>query len=106
MVLAFHIGTDPVDMTVGGAAGGAGQVYRGPGGAVMNYTETTFSGQRAAMKMVASGALDRHPEPQGADLRGRRDVGAVPRRPDAGGLPAAPHGGSAQADPQTPRRSC
>ncbi|MET7769439.1 amidohydrolase family protein [Nocardia sp. NPDC005366] len=58
IVLAFHIGTDPVDMT----SGGAGQVYRGPGGAVMNYTETTFSGQRAAMKMVASGALDRHPD--------------------------------------------
>jgi len=61
MVLAFHIGTDPVDMTVGGIGGGAGLVYRGPGGAVMNYAETTFSGQRAAMKMVASGALDRHP---------------------------------------------
>lgn len=57
MVLAFHIGTDPVDMT----SGGLGQTYRGPGGAVMNYAETTFSGQRAAMKMVASGALDRHP---------------------------------------------
>lgn len=57
MVLAFHIGTDPVDMK----SSGAGVVYRGPGGAVMNYTETTFSGQRAAMKMVASGALDRHP---------------------------------------------
>ena len=27
----------------------------------MNYAETTFSGQRVAMKMVASGALDRHP---------------------------------------------
>src|SRR3546814_18273917 len=37
MIPAFHIGTDPVDMT----AGGAGVVYRGPGGAVMNYTETT-----------------------------------------------------------------
>lgn len=58
MVLAFHIGTDPVDLT----QGGAGQVYRGPGGAVMNYTETTFSGQRTAMKLVASGALDRHPD--------------------------------------------
>lgn len=57
MVLAFHIGTDPVDLT--GSA--VGVTYRGPGGAVMNYTETTFSGQRAAMKMVASGALDRHP---------------------------------------------
>jgi predicted TIM-barrel fold metal-dependent hydrolase len=62
MVLAFHIGTDPVDMTVGGIAGGAGLTYRGPGGAIMNYAETTFSGQRAAMKMVASGALDRHPD--------------------------------------------
>ena len=58
MVLAFHIGTDPVDLS----ASGAGVVYRGPGGAVMNYAETTFSGQRAAMKLVASGALDRHPD--------------------------------------------
>ncbi|MCT9076170.1 amidohydrolase family protein [Streptomyces fulvoviolaceus] len=58
MVLSFHIGTDPVDMTTGGS----GVVYRGPGGAVMNYAETTFSGQRAAMKLVASGALDRHPD--------------------------------------------
>ncbi|MFG3620456.1 amidohydrolase family protein [Nocardia sp. NPDC047654] len=57
MVLSFHVGTDPVDM----ASAGAGIVYRGPGGAVLNYAETTFSGQRAIMKMVASGALDRHP---------------------------------------------
>jgi predicted TIM-barrel fold metal-dependent hydrolase len=27
----------------------------------MNYTNSTYSGQRAAMVMVASGALDRHP---------------------------------------------
>jgi predicted TIM-barrel fold metal-dependent hydrolase len=58
VVLGFHIGTDPVDLAAGEAIG---LVYRGPGGAVLNYTETTFSGQRAAMKMVASGALDRHP---------------------------------------------
>ncbi|WP_163551424.1 amidohydrolase family protein [Candidatus Frankia alpina] len=57
MVLAFHVGTDPID--IGFAQ--VGVVYRGPGGAVLNYTETTFSGQRAAMKLVASGALDRHP---------------------------------------------
>jgi predicted TIM-barrel fold metal-dependent hydrolase len=57
MVLAIHMGTDPVDLS----AGKVGLAYRGPGGAVMNYTETTFSGQRAAMKLVASGALDRHP---------------------------------------------
>ena len=58
VVVAFHIGTDPVDMAGGETIGVA---YRGPGGAILNYTETTFSGQRAAMKMVASGALDRHP---------------------------------------------
>ncbi|HVU71386.1 MAG TPA: amidohydrolase family protein [Mycobacteriales bacterium] len=59
MVLAFHVGTDPIDLAGGDTIGIA---YRGPGGAVLNYTETTFSGQRAAMKMVASGALDRHPD--------------------------------------------
>ena len=59
MVIAFHIGTDPIDYTAGAQVGIS---YRGPGGAVLNYTETTFSGQRAAMKMVASGALDRHPD--------------------------------------------
>jgi predicted TIM-barrel fold metal-dependent hydrolase len=59
MVLAFHVGTDPVDLASGQ---NVGQTYRGPGGAVLNYTETTYSGQRAAMKMVASGALDRHPD--------------------------------------------
>lgn len=59
IVLAFHIGTDPIDLSKGGASG---LVYRGPGGAVLNYTETTFGGQRAVMKLVASGALDRHPD--------------------------------------------
>jgi predicted TIM-barrel fold metal-dependent hydrolase len=58
MVIAFHIGTDPLNLEKGEAPG---YTYRGPGGAVLNYTETTFSGQRATMKMVASGALDRHP---------------------------------------------
>jgi predicted TIM-barrel fold metal-dependent hydrolase len=59
ILLAFHIGTDPIDLEAGESAG---IVYRGPGGALLNYTETTFSGQRAVMKMVASGALDRHPD--------------------------------------------
>jgi len=49
MVLAFHVGTDPVDVLEKNNA-----FYRGPGGAVLNYTESTFSGQRAAMKLVAS----------------------------------------------------
>jgi len=57
-VVAFHIGTDPVDLARGDLVGVS---YRGPGGAVLNHTETTFSGQRAVMKLVASGALDRHP---------------------------------------------
>ncbi len=59
MVVAFHIGTDPVDFSAGE---NLGAFFRGPGAAVLNYTETTFSGQRATMKMVASGALDRHPD--------------------------------------------
>jgi predicted TIM-barrel fold metal-dependent hydrolase len=58
MVISFHIGTEPIDMSTGAMIGA---YYRGPGGAVLNYTETTFGGQRAVMKLVASGALDRHP---------------------------------------------
>jgi predicted TIM-barrel fold metal-dependent hydrolase len=58
MVLAFHIGTDPIDLSKGASMG---VVYRGPGGAVLNHTNTTFGGQLAVTKMVASGALDRHP---------------------------------------------
>jgi predicted TIM-barrel fold metal-dependent hydrolase len=57
LVLTFHIGTDPVDMS----SETVGIAYRGPGGAILNYVETTHSGQRAVTKMVASGALDRHP---------------------------------------------
>ncbi len=52
LVLSFHIGSDGSDTA---------SMYRGPGGAVLNYVETTFGGQRSAMKMVTSGALDRHP---------------------------------------------
>lgn len=58
MVIAFHIGSEPVDLS---RKSTPGQKHRGPGGAVLNYTETTFEGQRAVMKLVASGALDRHP---------------------------------------------
>ena len=52
MVLGFHIGSDGTGDTV---------VFRGPGGAVLNYVETTYGGQKTATKLVASGALDRHP---------------------------------------------
>jgi len=58
MVVAFHVGTEPVDMANGQVIG---VWFRGNGGAVLNYNETTFTGQRAVAKMVASGALDRHP---------------------------------------------
>jgi predicted TIM-barrel fold metal-dependent hydrolase len=57
MVLGFHIGTEPVDPT-----GRIGLYYRGPGGAVLNYVETTYGGQRAVTQLIACGALDRHPE--------------------------------------------
>ena len=50
MVLAYHIGT-----------GGETTVYRGPGGAVVNYMETTYPGTRVVSHLVANGALDRHP---------------------------------------------
>ena len=50
MVLAFHIGT-----------GRENVVYRGPGGAIVNYMETTYPGMRVVSHLVASGALDRHP---------------------------------------------
>jgi len=53
MVIGFHIGTDGGDQAA---------VFSGPGGAVLNYVETTYGGQRAAMKLVSSGALDRHPD--------------------------------------------
>jgi predicted TIM-barrel fold metal-dependent hydrolase len=51
VVLAFHIGT-----------GGENVVYRGPGGAVVNYMETTYPGMRVVSHLVAGGALDRHPD--------------------------------------------
>ncbi|HEY1440540.1 MAG TPA: amidohydrolase family protein [Mycobacterium sp.] len=57
-VIAFHIGTEPIDFAAGNSIG---VTYHGPGGAVLNYTETSFGGQRAVVKLVASGALDRHP---------------------------------------------
>ena len=57
MVIGFHIGTEPHDPTQR-----TGVYYRGRGGAVMNYVETTYGGQRAVTQLIACGALDRHPE--------------------------------------------
>jgi predicted TIM-barrel fold metal-dependent hydrolase len=57
LVIAFHIGTEAHD-----AASFHGGYYRGPGGALINYVETTYGGQRAVTKMIASGVFDRHPD--------------------------------------------
>ena len=43
MVVGFHIGTDGGDQAA---------VFRGPGGAVLNYVHTTYGGQYVAMKLV------------------------------------------------------
>jgi predicted TIM-barrel fold metal-dependent hydrolase len=56
LVLAFHIGTEQHD-----SSSSNGQYHSGPGGAVLNYYETTFGGQRAVAQMITSGALERHP---------------------------------------------
>jgi predicted TIM-barrel fold metal-dependent hydrolase len=55
-VVGFHVGTEPLD-----ASGTTGMYFRGPGGALMNYVETTYGGQRAVTKMIATGVFDRHP---------------------------------------------
>lgn len=56
LVIAFHIGTEAHDATTM-----HGAYYRGPGGALINYMETTYGGQRAITKMISSGVFDRHP---------------------------------------------
>jgi predicted TIM-barrel fold metal-dependent hydrolase len=53
LVVGFHIGTDGGDQSA---------MFRGPGGAILNYVETTYGGQRVANMMVSGGALDRHPD--------------------------------------------
>jgi predicted TIM-barrel fold metal-dependent hydrolase len=56
LVCAYHIGTEPHD-----ASTFHGAYFSGPGGALINYVETTYGGQRAVTKMIASGVFDRHP---------------------------------------------
>jgi predicted TIM-barrel fold metal-dependent hydrolase len=56
LVAAYHIGSEPHE-----ASESNGIYYRGPGGALLNYMETTYGGQRAVSKMIASGVFDRHP---------------------------------------------
>ena len=56
LVIGFHVGTEAHDDSTF-----HGQYLRGPGGAILNYLETTYGGQRAAAKMISSGVFDRHP---------------------------------------------
>jgi len=56
MVLGFHIGTEPQHPT-----GQIGVYFRGRGGAVLNYVETSYGGQRAVTQLIACGVLDCHP---------------------------------------------
>jgi len=51
LVAAYHIGTDATGF----------RPFKNPGGAMLNYLETTFGGQKAAAQLAASGALERHP---------------------------------------------
>src|SRR3954447_3033995 len=51
MRIAFHIGTD-----------GENVVFRGRGGALLNFAETTYGGQRAVAQMISSGVFDRNPQ--------------------------------------------
>jgi predicted TIM-barrel fold metal-dependent hydrolase len=57
MVIGFHIGTEPHKPDAR-----TGVYHRGRGGAVLNYVETTYGGQRCVTQIIACGALDRHPE--------------------------------------------
>jgi predicted TIM-barrel fold metal-dependent hydrolase len=57
LVLGFHIGTEPHKPDER-----TGVYHRGRGGAVLNYVETTYGGQRCVTQLIACGALDRHPE--------------------------------------------
>lgn len=56
MVLASHAGTLPQR-----SEGGSGVTYHGAGSALLNYFEVSFSAQRFAAVIAASGVLDRHP---------------------------------------------
>jgi predicted TIM-barrel fold metal-dependent hydrolase len=57
LVLASHIGSEEKN-----PEGPGFHTYRGPGGAVLNYVETAFGGQRLTAMLIASGVLDRHPK--------------------------------------------
>jgi len=52
IVVAFHIGTDR----------GSPVKFKGPGGSLINFVESSFGGQRAVTQMVASGVFERYPD--------------------------------------------
>ena len=52
LVVGVHIGTDA----------DGNRKYKNPGGALLNYLDTSFGGQKAAAQFVAGGALERHPD--------------------------------------------
>lgn len=56
MVIGFHIGSDPHE-----ASTFNGVYFRGTGGHLLNYMESSFGGQRAVAKMISSGVFERHP---------------------------------------------
>jgi predicted TIM-barrel fold metal-dependent hydrolase len=56
MVLAFHIGTEAHEADTAN-----GRYFSGRGGALLNYMETTYGGQRAATQLIAAGVFDRQP---------------------------------------------
>ena len=83
MVVGFHIGTDGGDQS--------GHVPRPRRGDPQLRRDDATAASIAAMKLCPAGALRPAPGPQGAGVRGRRDLGAVHRRPDERGLPPARH---------------
>ena len=85
LVVAFHIGTEAARRQRRSTAA----YFRGPGGALINYVETTYGGQRAVTKMIAVGRVRPPPGLQGDGVRGRGDVGAVRRRPSRRGATAS-----------------
>ena len=56
MVLAVHVGSDAK-----APDRPDNRPFRGRGGALMNYVESSYSGQRMATMLVSSGVLDCHP---------------------------------------------
>ena len=96
MVLAIHIGTDPVDLS----AGQGRRRLPGPGRRGHELHRDHVLRPAGGDEAGRVGRARPPSRPEGADLRGRRQLDPVPRRPDAGGLPAAPHGGPAEADPR------